>query len=89
MTNQELNDLIILETKKILADSGHANVEVTANANFSDLQLDSLQFIELLARLEEEARVELLDSEFYGIKTISDASELINQKLRKSRSSQD
>jgi len=89
MTQQELTNIIILQTKKVLTDSGYPDQLVSPDSKFSDLQLDSLQFIELLSQLEEATRVELLDSEFYGVQTISDASELIKQKLGENRGIQD
>jgi acyl carrier protein len=45
-----------------------------------DLELDSLDWIELVVVLEREARVEISETEAKGIRTVDDLLELIDRK---------
>ena len=56
--------------------------QVTPEANFADdLDVDSLDLVELVMALEEEFSVTVEEEELEGIETIQSAFELITSKL--------
>ena len=57
------------------------NVDIKESTNlFDDLDFDSLDAVELVIELEELYKIELLDKEAEGIKTMRDIVALIESK---------
>ena len=56
--------------------------KITPEAKFvDDLDLDSLDVVELVMSLEEEFDVEIDESELEGVETVGQAFELVESKL--------
>jgi acyl carrier protein len=73
----------ILETiKDHLAGRGIEREKVTPEAELlGDLDLDSLDTVELTLGLEEKFGIEIPDTELEDVTTINDAIDLIEQKV--------
>jgi acyl carrier protein len=73
----------ILETiKEHLAGRGIEREKVTPEAELlGDLDLDSLDTVELTLGLEEKFGIEIPDTELEDVTTINDAIDLIEQKV--------
>jgi acyl carrier protein len=73
----------ILETiKEHLAGRGIEREKVTPDAELlGDLDLDSLDTVELTLGLEEKFGIEIPDTELEDVTTINDAIDLIEQKV--------
>jgi acyl carrier protein len=73
----------ILETiKDHLAGRGIEREKVTPEAELlGDLDLDSLDTVELTLGLEEKFGIEIPDTELEDVNTINDAIDLIEQKV--------
>ncbi|MGH2818809.1 MAG: acyl carrier protein [Actinomycetota bacterium] len=73
----------ILETiKEHLAGRGIEREKVTPDAELlGDLDLDSLDTVELTLGLEEKFGIEIPDTELEDVNTINDAIDLIEQKV--------
>lgn len=64
-------------TKVLREYKGNDELEVTPDTSFEELELDSLDTVELVMNLEEEFSVTLEMSE--GVKTVGDLMELIEK----------
>lgn len=73
----------ILETiKDHLAGRGIDREKVTPEAELlGDLDLDSLDTVELTLGLEEKFEIEIPDTELEDVTTVNDAIDLIEQKV--------
>ncbi len=65
---------ILIETFQVPAD------EVSPDATFESLELDSLDLVELTLAVEEELGVKIEDEEVERIRTVRDAVDLIAEK---------
>ncbi|MDQ3931459.1 MAG: acyl carrier protein [Actinomycetota bacterium] len=65
---------ILIETFQVPAD------EVSPDATFESLELDSLDLVELTLAIEEELGVKIEDEEVERIRTVRDAVDLIAEK---------
>jgi len=54
---------------------------LSAETTFESLDLDSLDLVEMLVELENEAGVELPEEETQGLETLGDLAALIESKL--------
>jgi acyl carrier protein len=76
-------DEIFEAIREHLAARGIDPAKVTMDADLlNDLDLDSLDTVELTLALEEKFNVEIPDSELEGLGVISDAVDLIERKLK-------
>jgi acyl carrier protein len=64
-----------------LVEFGEERENLTPTARFEDLDVDSLDLVELAQIVEDEYGVEIADSDLDKIKTVSDVVDLINAKL--------
>ena len=64
-----------------LVEFGEERENLTPTARFEDLDVDSLDLVELAQIVEDEYGVEVADSDLDKIKTVSDVVELINSRL--------
>jgi acyl carrier protein len=60
-----------------LVEFGEERENITPDAKFEDLDVDSLDLVELAQIVEDEYGVELKDSDLDQIQTVSDVVELI------------
>lgn len=68
--------------KDIVVEKISCNREdVTPEASFQDLGLDSLDAVELIMAFEEEFGVEIPDEEAETIKTVGDAIKILEKKV--------
>ena len=63
-----------------LVEFGEERENITPDAKFEDLDVDSLDLVELAQIVEDEYGVELKDSDLDQIQTVSDVVELIAQR---------
>lgn len=72
-----------IETRVIdaLVEFGEERENLTPTARFEDLDVDSLDLVELAQIVEDEYGVEIADSDLDKIQTVSDVVDLINSKL--------
>jgi acyl carrier protein len=67
--------------KTMLVDTfGVSEDDVTPDATFESLGLDSLDVVELTLVLEEETGVKLEDEELEDVRTVQDAIDKVNEK---------
>jgi acyl carrier protein len=64
-----------------LVEFGEERENLTPQARFDDLDVDSLDLVELAQIVEDEYGVEIADSDLDKIETVSDVVELINSRL--------
>jgi acyl carrier protein len=64
-----------------LVEFGEERENLSPQARFEDLDVDSLDLVELAQIVEDEYGVEIADSDLDKIETVSDVVELINAKL--------
>ena len=60
-----------------LVEFGEEREKVTPQARFADLEVDSLDLVELAQIAEDEYGVELTDADLEGLETVGDVIELI------------
>lgn len=53
---------------------------ITVDSSFKDLEIDSLDLVDLIMDLEEELDIEFEDSELLKINTVKDLLDLIDAK---------
>jgi acyl carrier protein len=67
--------------KTLLVDTfGVPEADVTPDATFESLGLDSLDVVELTLVLEEETGVKLEDEELEDVRTVQDAMDKVDEK---------
>jgi len=64
-----------------LVEFGEERENLTPQARFEDLEVDSLDLVELAQIVEDEYGVEIADSDLDKIQTVGDVVALINGKL--------
>jgi acyl carrier protein len=64
-----------------LVEFGEERENVTPQARFEDLDVDSLDLVELAQIVEDEYGVEIADSDLDKIETVSDVTALITARL--------
>jgi acyl carrier protein len=63
-----------------LVEFGEERENITPSAKFEDLEVDSLDLVELAQIVEDEYGVEIKDSDLDKIQTVSDVVELIAER---------
>ena len=76
-------DEILARLREILAESFELEAaRITAEARLrEELDLDSIDAIDLAVRLEEETGIKLADDELHGVRRVGDVVELVHAKL--------
>jgi acyl carrier protein len=78
MTTSEKLNLLIADKLNIKTE------EIKPESSFSnDLGADSLDVVELMMEIEKDFNIKIEDGEMEGIKTVQDAVNLIETKLKK------
>jgi acyl carrier protein len=72
-----------IETRVIdaLVEFGEERENLSATARFEDLDVDSLDLVELAQVVEDEYGVEVKDSDLDKVETVGDVVELVAQRL--------
>jgi acyl carrier protein len=63
-----------------LVEFGEERENITPSARFEDLEVDSLDLVELAQIVEEEYGVEIKDSDLEHVQTVGDVVEMIAQR---------
>ena len=64
-----------------LVEFGEERENVTLSARFADLDVDSLDLVELAQIVEDEYGIEVRDSDLDQVETVGDVVELVSQRL--------
>lgn len=76
-----MNQDLYRTVETILTDTFHVpEDEVSPDATFESMQLDSLDLVELTMVIEEEVGLRIEDEELEGVETVRDAVELMAKK---------
>jgi acyl carrier protein len=76
-----MNQDVYKTVEQVLVDTFGVDVEnVSPEATFESLELDSLDLVELTLLVEEETGVKIEDDEVEQIRTVGDAVDLIVKK---------
>lgn len=80
MTNNEIFDKV----KSVIIDNLDIEEEkITMEANLiNDLEIDSLELVDLTMNFEDELEITIEDNELEKIKTVKDVVELVEKKLK-------
>ncbi len=73
-------DLLATFTEVLTEEFGIESDQVTADATFEALGLDSLDVVELTLVLEEKTGVKLEDEELEDVRTVQDAINKVQEK---------
>jgi acyl carrier protein len=65
-----------------LVEFGEERENLNPQARFEDLDVDSLDLVELAQIVEDEYGVEIADSDLDKIETVSDVTELITARIK-------
>lgn len=76
-TRQEIEQRVF----KALEEFGAEPDKITPDAEFEALDVDSLDLVELAQIVEEEYGVQLKGEDMEGVKTVSQAVDLVTSKL--------
>ena len=78
MTTSEKLNLLIADKLNIKIE------DIKPESNFTnDLGADSLDVVELMMEIEKDFNIKVEDTEMEGIKTVQDAVNIIDSKLKK------
>ena len=65
---------------KLLKDYVSDEIEITRESTLKELQIDSLDLVEVVVSAEEETGVTFEDDELVDLKTVGDVVDLLNKK---------
>lgn len=69
-----VRDVILKELRKF------SNKEISDDSNIKDLNIDSLDLLQLVVTLEKNMQISISDKELLSIKTVKDIINIINKK---------
>lgn len=69
-----VRDVILKELRKF------SNKEISDDSNIKDLNIDSLDLLQLVVTLEKNMQISISDEELLSIKTVKDIFNIINKK---------
>lgn len=83
MTETQAPDKQQIEERVIaaLVEFGEQRENLTLEAEFESLDVDSLDLVELAQIVEDEYKVEVADSDLDSLKTVGDVVDLIHARL--------
>ncbi len=64
-----------------LVEFGEERDNITPTAKFEDLEVDSLDLVELAQIIEDDYKVEIQDSDLDKIETVGDVVDLVAQRM--------
>jgi acyl carrier protein len=72
-----------IETRVIdaLVEFGEERSDLSTSSKFADLDVDSLDLVELAQIVEDEYKIEVQDSDLDKVETIGDVVELVSSRL--------
>ena len=76
-TKEQIEERVI----DALVEFGEERENSRAQARFEDLDVDSLDLVELAQIVEDEYGIEVADSDLDKIETVDDVVELVSQRL--------
>ncbi len=76
----QTKDQIETRVTDALVEFGEERENITRDARFEDLDVDSLDLVELAQILEDEYSVEVQDSEMEKLRTVGDVVDLVAEK---------
>ena len=65
---------------KLLKDYVSDEIEITRESTLKELQIDSLDLVEVVVSAEDETGVTFEDDELVDLKTVGDVVDLLNKK---------
>ena len=65
---------------KLLKDYVSDEIEITRESTLKELQIDSLDLVEVVVSAEEQTGVTFEDAELVDLKTVGDVVDLLNKK---------
>ena len=65
---------------KLLRDYVSDDIEITRESTLKELQIDSLDLVEVVVNAEAETGVTFEDDELVDLKTVGDVVDLLNKK---------
>ena len=71
--------MVAEEIKKLVSES--AGEDVALDADFSNLKIDSLDFVDLIQQVEQRFNIRISDEEVSGINTVGDLVSLVERHL--------
>ena len=69
-----VRDVILKELRKF------SNKEISDDSNIKDLNIDSLDLLQLVVTFEKNMQISISDEELLSIKTVKDIINIINKK---------
>ena len=69
-----VRDVMLKELRKF------SNKEISDDSNIKDLNIDSLDLLQLVVTLEKNMQISISDEELLSIKTVKDIINIINKK---------
>ncbi len=76
-TKEQIEQRVI----EALVEFGEERENVSLSARFADLDVDSLDLVELAQIVEDEYGIEVNDTDLDKIETVADVVELVSQRL--------
>ena len=67
---------------KLLKDYVSDEIEITRESTLKELQIDSLDLVEIVVSAEEETNVTFEDDELLDLKTVGDVVDLLDKKTK-------
>ncbi len=83
MTKTQSTSKVQIEQRVIaaLAEFGEERENLSLDARFADLDVDSLDLVELAQIVEDEYGIEVRDSDLDQVETVGDVVDLVSQRL--------
>ena len=67
---------------KLLRDYVSADIEITRESTLKELQIDSLDLVEVVVTAEEQTGAAFEDDELLDLKTVGDVVDLLDKKTK-------
>jgi acyl carrier protein len=74
------DDMMTTFTELLISDFGVPKEEISADATFEALGLDSLDIVELTLALEDRTGVKLADEDLEHVRTVQDAIDKVKER---------
>jgi acyl carrier protein len=76
-TKQQIEERVV----EALVEFGEERENISPTARFADLDVDSLDLVELAQIVEDEYGIEVKDADLDKVETVGDVVELVSQRL--------
>ncbi len=81
MPETQSKEQITERVTEALVEFGEERENITPTAKFEDLEVDSLDLVELAQIIEDDYGVEVQDSDLDKIETVGDVVDLVSQRM--------